>query len=63
MSRTNKDKPYALRKRKPKKHHGRLMREVHLACGNVDCCGFTNDVSSARAIEKRNWIKKEGQDA
>ena len=55
MSRTDKDKPYALRNRKSRKHHGGLMRTKHVKFCGKDCCGFTHDVNSARSIDKRKW--------
>jgi hypothetical protein len=58
MSRTDKDVPWKHRIFGRKKRHGRLMREVHLTCGNKWCCGFNNDLSSARARERRQWQKE-----
>jgi hypothetical protein len=67
MSRTHKDKPWAVQfgidadgyikfeNQKPKKHHPRMMRDTHAKFCGINCCGFNSEMHTARALSKRAW--------
>ena len=70
MSRTYKDKPWAVQfgvdaeeytqfeRQKPKKRHPRMLRDTHARRG-IKCCGSKSEMHTARALSTREWKLQE----